>query len=310
MLTTIPFLMKKAILLLMILLIAANAGAVELSFKNSETGTTIADKIISINMDDKESTKQISSNGTLNLNIQEGQKAEFTVDTLETTGKDYYGSIVYDGEEDVLLFPIASVRGIVKDSLDNIVSYADLKVACKPLPKINHPSNSDRFGTFSTITPTGKCKIYASYESALGFKEIILEQGELRDVEIKLDKTIVSVPTKTYAGVGILVIAIISVAIVIIYLMTRKKTKPKIDNKETKSKDVLPTLNKKEKEIVSFLEMNKNKALQAQIRHNTGIPRTSLARVIKGLEDKNILQVRKEGKAVKIRLTDWFLGKE
>ncbi len=310
MLTTIPFFMKKAILLLMVLLIAASVQAVELSFKDSETGTTIVDKIISINIDDKELTKQIGSDGTINLNIEEGQKGEFTVDTLETTGKDYYGSIVYDGEEEILLFPIASVRGIVKDSLDNIVGFADLKFACKPLPKIKHPSNADKFGTFSTITPTGKCKIYASYESALGFEEIILEQGELRDVEIKLDKTIVSVPTKTYAGTGILVIAIIGVAIVIVYLVTRKKTKPKIENKETKSKDVLPTLNKKEKEIVNFLEMNKGKALQAQIRHHTSIPRTSLARIIKALEDKNILQVRKEGKAVKIRLTDWFLGKE
>jgi uncharacterized membrane protein len=72
----------------------------------------------------------------------------------------------------------------------------------------------------------------------------------------------------------------------------------------------MPTLNAKEKEIVSFLELNKGKALQSQIRHHTGIPRTSLARIIKGLEDKNILQVRKEGKAVKIKLTDWFLGKE
>ena len=312
MLTTIPFFMKKAILLLLVLLIAANVGAVELSFKDSETGTTITDKIISINLPDKELTKQIDSNGTLNLNIQEGQKVEFTVDNIETSGKDYYGSIVYDGEEEVLLFPIASVRGIVKDSLDNIVSYADLKFACKPLPKIKHPSTSDNFGTFSTITPTGKCKIYASYESALGFKEIILEQGELRDVEIKLDKTIVSFPTKTYAyaGVGILIIAIIAVAAIIVYLVTRKKTKPKVDKKETKSKDVLPTLNKKEKEIVSFLEMNNGKSLQAQIRHHTSIPRTSLARIIKGLEDKNILQVRKEGKAVRIKLTDWFLGKE
>jgi hypothetical protein len=107
---------------------------------------------------------------------------------------------LYDNETEILLFPVASLRGIVKDSLDNIVSYADLKFACKPLPKINHPSSADRFGTFSTITPTGKCKVYASYEDALGFEEITLGQGELRDIEIKLDKTIISIPAEKYTG--------------------------------------------------------------------------------------------------------------
>lgn len=302
--------MKRLILLLMILLVAASAQAVELSFKDSETGTTIADKILSIEIDGRESTKQIDSLGKINLQVTEGQTIELTVDNPETQGKDYYGKIIYDGDKDVLLFPTASLRGIVKDSLDNIVSFADIKFACKPLPKIRHPANADKFGTFSTITPTGKCKVYASYEDALGFKEIILEQGELKDVEIKLDKTIISFPAKTYAGWIIAVILAVIVFIVIAYFVTRgKASKPKADIKE-RSEDILPTLGKKEKEIVTYLQLNKGRALQAQIRHNTGIPRTSLARIIKGLEDKNILQVRKEGKAVKIKLTDWFLGKE
>ncbi len=304
--------MKRTVLLLVILLAAATAQAAELSIKDSETGTPIADKIISININEQEFIKQTDSSGKINLKIEPGQKAEFTIDAVETSGKDYYSSMLYDNETEILLFPIASLRGIVKDSLDNIVSYADLKFACKPLPKIKHPSNADKFGTFSTITPTGKCKIYASYEDAIGFEEITIEQGELRDVEIKLDKTIVSFPAEKYTGWIIGLIAGLVVFATIAYFVLRKKEpKQKAEKKEsTKSKDILPTLNKKEKEIVSFLEMNKSKALQAQIRHHTGIPRTSLARIIKGLEDKNILQVRKEGKAVKIRLTDWFLGKE
>ncbi|MBD3303610.1 hypothetical protein GF343_00540 [Candidatus Woesearchaeota archaeon] len=303
--------MKKAVLLLLVtLLIATSVQAVEVSLKDSETGTTIADKIISINIEGRESTKQISSLGKISLPITEGQTIELTVDNPETQGKDYYSKIIYDGESEILLFQISSIRGIVKDSLDNIVSYSDIKFACKPLPKINHPSNADRFGTFSTITPTGKCKIYASYEDALGFKEIVLEQGELRDIEIRLDKTIVSFPVKTYTGWIVAIVLAITIFAGAAYLMLRKKA-PKENKKETtKSKDILPTLSTKEKEIVNYIELNKGKALQAQIRHNTGIPRTTLARIIKGLEEKNILRVRKEGKAVKIKLTDWFLGKE
>jgi uncharacterized membrane protein len=296
-------------IILVLVLLAATAQAAELSFKNSETGTPIADKIISININEQEFIKQTDSAGKININIAPGQKAEFIIDGVETPGKDYYGAVLYDNETEILLFPVASLRGIVKDSLDNIVSYADLKFACKPLPKINHPSSADRFGTFSTITPTGKCKVYASYEDALGFEEITLGQGELRDIEIKLDKTIISIPAEKYTGWIVGVIAGIIIFAAAAYFVLRKK-EPKQKEETKKTKDVMPTLNAKEKEIVSFLELNKGKALQSQIRHHTGIPRTSLARIIKGLEDKNILQVRKEGKAVKIKLTDWFLGKE
>lgn len=304
--------MKYALFILILVLAAATAQAAELSFENSETGTPIADKIISISINEQEFIKQTDSSGKININIMLGQKAEFTIDAVETPGKDYYGTVLYDNETEIMLFPIASLRGIVKDSLDNIVSYADLKFACKPLPKINHPSTADRFGTFSTITPTGKCKIYASYEDALGFEEITIEQGELRDVEIKLDKTIVTFPAEKYTGWIVGMIAGLAIFAFTIYLVLRKKVpRQKAERKETtKTKDVMPTLNAKEKEIVQYLEINKGKALQSQIRHHTGIPRTSLARILKTLEDKNILQIRKEGKTVKIKLTDWFLGKE
>ena len=102
--------MKHAILLLMIVLIAASAQAVELSFKDTDTGTTIADKIISIDIDGKESTKQIDSQGKIDIQITEGKTIELTVDNPETQGKDYYGRIIYDGENEILLFPVASLR--------------------------------------------------------------------------------------------------------------------------------------------------------------------------------------------------------
>ena len=303
--------MKQVIWLLLIILLAATAQAVELNFKESETGTKITDQLISINTETGDIIKQLNEDGTLELEITKGQTIELTVDNQETQGKDYYRKIKYAGEKEIILFPVGTIRGIIKDSLDNIVGFADLKFACKPLPKINHPGNTDKFGTFATIAPAGKCKVYASYDNAIGFKEIQIEQGELRDIEIQLDKTIVKFPARKYTGIGVLIAFIIAVLAAVIYFKTRKTTKPKETKKETKrSEDIAKTLGKKEKEVVQYLELNKGKALQAQIRHNTGIPRTTLARIIKGLEEKNILQVRKEGKAVKIKLTDWFLEKE
>jgi uncharacterized membrane protein len=69
-------------------------------------------------------------------------------------------------------------------------------------------------------------------------------------------------------------------------------------------------LNEKEKKIVNYLLENDNKGVQSCIRHETGIPRTSLSRCLKSLEIKKIIEVEKIGKAVKIKLTDWFLGKD
>lgn len=335
--------MKIALLFVMIILIAAAAQAAELTFRDSEAGTRIRG-IITINIDGKDITKTLDSNGTISLNITEGKQIELTADSTKTPGKDYYNAIEYAGEKEILLFPAASLRGIVKDSLDNIVGFAELKFACKPLPKINHPLQADKFGTFSTITPTGKCKVYASYENALGFEEITLEQGELRDIEIKLDKTIVTIKEKkNYAVYGLVALIAAAIIITIIYFAIRRKkarntakeakkeTKQtrkketaleKEEGKETKpenkqeqkvskrSEDIIKTLNPKEKEVVNYLQLNKGEINQANIRHNTGIPRTSLSRIMISLENKNIIKVRKEGKAVKVSLTDWFLEKD
>ncbi len=306
--------MKKIYALVMLILFAATVQAGELSFRDSETGLEIKNAVLSINLNNNEMIKFLNDNGKIELNPSKGQILEITADLVETTGKDYYTKIEYDNEEEIILFPIASVRGIVKDSLDNIVGFAELKCACKPLPKINHPEKTDKFGTFSTIVAAGKCKIYASYKNALGFKEIFLQQGELKDIEIKLDKTIVSVPKKKYAQYGIVAL-IGAIIFAVIFAYTQKKTKSLLKKKNEKqntpkrSQDILKTLNSKEKEIVNFLEMNQGKSTQAGIRHNTGIPRTSLSRLINGLENKNIIKVRKEGKAVKISLTDWFMEK-
>jgi len=333
--------MKIALLFAMIILLAAAAQAAELTFRDSETGARIRG-IITVNIDGKDITKTLDSNGTISLNITEGKQIELTADSTKTLGKDYYNAIDYSGEKEILLFPAASLRGIVKDSLDNIVGFAELKFACKPLPKINHPLQADNFGTFSTITPTGKCKVYASYENALGFEEITLEQGELKDIEIKLDKTIVTIKEKkSYAGYEIALLIAAIIILIIYFAVRRKKARhtaketrkeikqahkketalEKEEGKEAKqekkqeqkaskrSEDIIKTLNQKEKEVVNYLQLNKGEINQASIRHNTGIPRTSLSRIMISLENKNIIKIRKEGKAVKISLTDWFLEK-
>lgn len=72
----------------------------------------------------------------------------------------------------------------------------------------------------------------------------------------------------------------------------------------------MKTLNERETKIVDALVQNKFEASQSVLRHLTGIPKTSLSRSFSSLEAKKVLGVEKQGKMVKIKLTDWFLGKD
>jgi len=107
-------------------------------------------------------------------------------------------------------------------------------------------------------------------------------------------------------------LAILVFIIVLVFILATRRGLPKHHKKvieETRGEDIISTLNPKEKQIVSFLMDNGNKSNQANIRHNTGIPRTSLSRCLKSLEAKKIVTIEEIGKMRKVSLTPWFLGK-
>ncbi len=72
---------------------------------------------------------------------------------------------------------------------------------------------------------------------------------------------------------------------------------------------ILQTLSEKEKMIVEYLISCDGTSSAATIRHACHIPRTSLLRIISGLERKKLVSVEKMGKMVKVTLTSLFLGK-
>ena len=91
------------------------------------------------------------------------------------------------------------------------------------------------------------------------------------------------------------------------------ETKLKKEKETTQKKidSVIKTLNEKEAAIVGLLLSNENKTeLQSRIRHELGIPRTTLSRLLQSLEKKKIITIAKQGKIVKIKLTDWILEQE
>ncbi|PIN86082.1 hypothetical protein COV19_06305 [Candidatus Woesearchaeota archaeon CG10_big_fil_rev_8_21_14_0_10_44_13] len=89
-----------------------------------------------------------------------------------------------------------------------------------------------------------------------------------------------------------------------------KEEKEAKDELNPRARDVMKTLNDKEQKIVNVLLQNGNKSTQATIRNETGIPKTTLARVFQSLESKNVVKVETIGKLKKVELTEWFLGKD
>ncbi|HLF54786.1 MAG TPA: hypothetical protein VI612_03640, partial [Candidatus Nanoarchaeia archaeon] len=169
---------------------------------------------------------------------------------------------------------------------------------------------ADKFGTFSIKDiPPGPCRVHAAFRDGTGFQLITVEPNQTMYIELKLDKTIVNIPEE--GNYLLPVILAIAVLLLVLYFVLRKKKV--VEEKKVEAgarvKDILPTLNPKERDVVNFLLANRYKATQAEIRHNTGIPRTSLARTLQSLETKNIIKIVKVGKAVKVHLTDWFLEK-
>ncbi|HII88801.1 TPA: hypothetical protein HA253_04345 [Candidatus Woesearchaeota archaeon] len=89
-----------------------------------------------------------------------------------------------------------------------------------------------------------------------------------------------------------------------------KKKEEKKEALNPRARDIIETLNDREKNVVQFTLKEKGETTQARIRNGTGIPKTSLVRCFQALEARKVISVEKIGKMKKIRFTDWFMGKE
>lgn len=330
---------KRCIWLFVLLLMISFVGAqdksanVFLTLKDINTNEDIDNVVVYLELNGQTTNQYVSDNEILKLRLENGlYSSVIKVDDLSTTGRDYFKKTEFFIEDSLIqgifLFPVGSLRGIVKDKLDNIVPNADLKFECSIDIGIDFPDATDKFGTFNTDVPVGLCKIFASYKRAIGFKEVEIKQGSLEDVEIKLDKSIV--PSKNYFWLVILVLIVIVASIIYKFreeIGLLKKKEKRLERKEMKeeeeireleaeiklgkrARDILETLKDREKEIIEFLVESKGKSTQAKIYHETGIPKASLFRYVQSLENKKIIEVKKIGKMKKIKFTDWFLEKK
>jgi DNA-binding MarR family transcriptional regulator len=309
-----------AIIGVILVLCSVSVIAEEIGLKDLSTNEDITDAICYVKID-AGTTAVFPDCGSIDVELEEGDTSiEIIADNPSTPGIDYLSCVDVSDLSNVVYMPqTATLKGIVKDKLDNVVKKAALKFDCARTC-LGLPIDTDEFGSFSvTVIGTGHCKVYANYKDAMGYVSLDLEKGDLQDIEIELDKTVLDIPEKNsylwFAGIAIVVFILL---VLLFKFRPKKRSKrQKVQPEEKKeekrnsnrSNDILHTLNKKEKQIVEFLMSNNNQTHQSKIRHELSIPRTSLARLVESLQRKKIVSVQKEGKAVRIRLTEWFLGK-
>lgn len=327
------------ILLCSSLVLAQEEYVLRVTLEQADTNKEVKNVLTAITILDKEKNteKTISTfvrNNLAVLTLPKGTyQLTWRVDDLQTPGKDFYGTqeILLDKNQDkeVMLFPVGSVKGVVYDKLNNLVSKAALKVECGRDYGEKIPPQTDKVGSFALLyAPIGECAITATSRDAVGTTKITIDQGSSQNVEIRLDRAVIEEQDNGAVFIVMLfIIIIVAVAAIIIWKPWKQKQpihhapqhhqqteeKPEETQQQKMGKrttDVLNTLNEKERKVVQFLLDNNEESTQAKIRYGTAIPKTSLARIFVGLQNKRIITIESFGKLKKIKLTPWFLEKE
>ncbi len=91
---------------------------------------------------------------------------------------------------------------------------------------------------------------------------------------------------------------------------TTIQTLPSPHQIHPRSTDIIKTLGENEKKVAEYLLHNGHHSTQARIKNSIGMPKTSLSRTLHMLERKRVVEIERIGKLKKVRLTQWFLGKE
>lgn len=262
------------------------------------------------------------------------------LDKLDTLGQDGFFQaeifLIDDSEINAIILPIGSLKGAVVDIHNRPIQNALVRVDCISEYGIQGVSKTNEIGSFNyKYLPSGQCRVGAAFDNSISFSDVNISSGNFSDIIIKLDVENDNNDTGLF-----LIIAIISAIVVLGIILLHKKILNKKNNIENKIKklnikknklnsknnskeenktdkseyknkrasDILATMQGNERDVLKFLIENPNTTM-AKIYYGTGIPKTSLARVLQTLESKNIITTEKIGKLKKVSLTDWFLEK-
>ena len=112
--------------------------------------------------------------------------------------------------------------------------------------------------------------------------------------------------------VSIIIVLVAGATFILYRHRIQKATVAKTETKEIhitgEMQKVIDTLSDKEKAIIDILLKKGGSATQADIRYETGIPKSSLTGIINALKRRNIIKKHEYGRTNVIELSEWFLS--
>lgn len=314
-------------LLLVFSILAENVKINLVSAKNESFSNYFANFIF-----DGQSQKFLlkSSSQILNLDLGKEYHLIAVLDTFSTPAPDFYGQLDFiaqkEREADLIIFPIGYLQGSIMDNEGNLIPEAQLQFDCLSPLKADYPEKSDKTGFFVVPNiPAGKCTVFVSFSSSAVSQEFFIEQGQASNLELVLEKNIAT--TRLWLVFLLFFSGVSVVAAFVLWYLLRKnqprtpetaeikvsepvEKEPEVPQLAKSTEAIIKTLSEKEKKVVYFLLENQNEASQAKVRRFTKIPRTSLSRVLQSLEQKKIIEIKKEGKVIDLKLSRFFLGQD
>lgn len=172
----------------------------------------------------------------------------------------------------------ADIRGYVVDDKDNLIRHAEVNVYCGP---DEYSMNTNQFGAFEVYDVAGNCSIVVIKDNIITTKDLFVEGINIYVVKITLN---FSKSNISMLWLIPLFIVVVSVSFFLIRkFITSKSTRDKTSIKEP----VAETLVGNEKIIAD--QLCKGPLTHSQLRHYTGLPKSTIHRVLCRLQTRSIV---------------------
>ncbi|VVB98810.1 Carboxypeptidase regulatory-like domain protein [uncultured archaeon] len=237
-------------------------------------------------------------------------------DDISTPAVDgaWSGEITGGGRVAIMLQPVSQVAGTVISESGQNPAGAQVELHCSS--GTVHSANVSGTGAFSFgSVPSGECIISAGSRGEFAQQNVNLSHGSFSTVQLTLRKP----RDYSYAILAALAVVILGAWL----FFSRKKKEPEAKKQPgakrklvasspqtptARQKDLLATLDTKEKGIVEYLMHHHPSSVKVpKMRRDLLMPKTSLTRTLQALERKQFLKIEKLGARQYVKLHEFFL---
>lgn len=189
----------------------------------------------------------------------------------------------------VIVRPAAVVVGQVKNTRENLLAHAPVRIIC---PSAVRETQTDEAGAFYAVLPAEECVVSAEHRSVAGSIDVSLEPGTTERVLVTIESDVST--SASYNALPLVLLIALLVGAGLVYLLLRPK--------RYTAERAKPMLKPNEAAIVDALMIRGGTATLSSLRSALHMPRTSLLRTLQNLEQRNVLQKKEEYGKITIHL--------